>query len=81
MRRLTIYLVNNSKPKDGSTVKYKHSNTFKTTHSFKNVEKRHVKEIINEFSDQEIKKIQYGHELLPIPHREIKAEVVQEIAE
>jgi hypothetical protein len=37
-----------------------------------------VKEIINEFSDQEIKKIQYGHELLPIPHREIKTEVAQE---
>ena len=70
MRRLTVYLVNNSTPEDGSTVQYKHSNVFKTTYSFKNVEKRHVKEIIDEFSNKEIRKIQYGHELLPIPKKE-----------
>lgn len=79
MKRLTIYLVNNSTPEGGSTVQYKHSNTFKTTHSFKDVEKHQVKEIIGNFSNQEIRKIQYGHELLPAPKREvvIAAQVVE----
>ena len=42
---------------------------YKTTHSFKNVVRDRVDTIINYILDEgyKITKIQYGHELLPIP--------------